>query len=1110
MEDKERYELLKALIPAQLLDKMLAAKGTIEAERRLVTVLFADLASFTAIAERMDPEEVRALTNECLEALVKAVYRYEGFVDKFLGDGVMALFGAPVTHEDDAERALRCALEMEQAIKEVRWSLPQGTTEVLSLHIGVNTGEVIAGPVGSSLRMEYTAVGDTVNLAHRLAEMAKLGEIWVGEPTHQLTRNLFEFEALGGLSVQGRAEPVRTYRLVAAKPKTPRARPLAEGAPLVGRVREKESLLSILEDLARGTGGIVAVIGEPGIGKSRLLLEARQAMEPSRIRWIEVRSLSYSRSLGLQLVKDLLYEILEVNPQEEAHRVRARLRGWTRRMDPKRSEDLYFPLSALLGLGSASQTETLARSRLDIPAPWPGEAQTRYWHTVWALKEMLRYLGQNQPTAIILEDFHWADSPSVELLREVSDVVQLSPLVLIPLFRSDLDSPAWRLVERAARELPDRFQEITLTALSPGETDELARRLLGEERIPLSLLEFLRSATEGNPLFVEEMIRTLVDKAILVRGEDGWVLPKGRPVMEIPEGLRALVSSRLDALPPRAREMLGAAAVIGRTFPHRLLTALLGSADGELEGHLSLLQRESFILEQESAGERAYTFYHALTLEAAYWRLLAAKRREFHRLLAEIYEREIRLAEERNWSLIAHHYTQAQAYERAVDAWLAAAGQAAARGTIEAAQEHYTQVRLLLEGVPGIATQERLWAFHQGVGDAARARGDYQDAQSSYEKLQVLATSPEKRVLAEGLLAQVLYGQGRIQEAFQVVERGIALLREEPLEACLLFRRRAAIYGARGQWDSALEDARHSLRIAESHKGLRETMEACTTLAWVLYYRGDLHSAVEYQEQSLRLSSELGYTEWIAVCYNNLSGYHLVLGNGDKALQYAIQALETVERTGFLYTKAAVLQSLADVHLAQTHWAEARKRFEESLEYFRRLQYPDPALDSHLGLIRALLAEGHTMEALARLEDVEELLPTLVPSILALRAEIYAAAGDLESAEKISKTAVEAAAGSEPERDTTNVYRICGHIFLLQGRLDEAIQWQESALKLLERYPDAGEKARVLLEIGQAYARRNSEDDRSQALQALQQAESVFARLGAEDYIREVKSTLGT
>ena len=536
-------------------------------ERRVVTILFADIAGFTEMSETMDPEQVRSLINQCFDHLVPIIEKYDGSVDKFIGDEIMALFGAPTTHEDDPVRAQHAALEMMQALADFN---TRHATH-LGMHAGINTGLVVAGGIGSRGRQQYSVMGDTVNLASRLEEASQRGEILVGPETYRRTAPLFEFETLPPVQVKGKAEAVQVYRLMGTRHTPGRLRGLVGlESPMVGRSAELASLLALNDALQSGQGGAALVIGEPGLGKSRLISEWHAAARHKYAQqtWAEGQCLSYGQGLAYHLLTNLLRSVVGVPAAAEEQETRLALHRLADELFGETAIEVYPYLGHLLSLHLEGEAEQRA-SMLD-----PQKLQAHY---LAALRRLLSALAQRAPCVLIFEDIHWADPSSVDMLIKLLPLLDEMPLLMGFITRPDRDTPGWRLVEALQEQAGRRLTEISLQALSESDSRQLITNLLEIEALPEEVRSVILQKSEGNPFFVEEIIRMLIDREMLVQDGEHWVARQEIAQVEIPDNLQSLLLARIDRLPEDVRHTLRVASVLGRQFAVRVLEEMLRS-----------------------------------------------------------------------------------------------------------------------------------------------------------------------------------------------------------------------------------------------------------------------------------------------------------------------------------------------------------------------------------------------------------------------------------------------------------------------------------------------------------------------------------------------------
>ncbi len=646
-------------------------------ERRLVTVIFARVPGLPALPGEVEPEEAYWLVSSCIEALSAPVYRYGGTVDKIVNQDLMAVFGAPGSHEDDPARALWAARGMIKALERFNADNQARLPYPLTIQCGVNTGLVFAGKVGAPGLRTFTVIGDAVNLASRLAALADSGYIFVGESTYRQARRFFSFRPLPPLTVRGKSEPVSAFILTGAQ--------AGEGkselsSPLVGRQDELAHFHDRLRWLLTGHGGILLVAGDAGMGKSRLVAEARSDFQT--LRWLEGHSMSFQADQPYSLFRDLIKRYLDLDegtPVDEAHR---RLQEMVARFIPHDDQGSHSLLAHLLGLPSDEQDSA-------VLTPLSGAGlQSALSQAVWAF---LRGLAADQPTVIVTEDLQWADKSSLAMLtRMMVDLGGEVPVLFVPVLRPEAGEVLEQV--RASQKGDDSYTEIWLSALSPQESATLVSHLLDTDVVPPSLQRVVLEKGEGNPLFITEVVRALTQDGTLMRREGKWAMRGGSIPVRIPDSLRVLLVSRVDRLEPETRETLRRAAVIGRIFPERVLAAVSDEGE-ELDVHLRSLLEHNFLHYYRLEGEegRAFIFSNNLTHEATYEGILRDERQQLHRRTLEAMEHLYRGRLEAHLEELARHAYLGEVWDKAVHYLHLAGDRAKGMSALPEAVRHYQQ-----------------------------------------------------------------------------------------------------------------------------------------------------------------------------------------------------------------------------------------------------------------------------------------------------------------------------------------------------------------------------------------------------------------------------------
>ena len=659
-----------AYTPPHLSRAILRDHASMEGERRIVTVLFADAAGFTSMSEKMDEEEVYDLMQGCSACMMDAVHRYEGTVNQYLGDGVMALFGAPIAHEDSARRAIAAALDMQEALIVYADQIKTKHPISCRFRVGLNTGPVVVGSISDDLSMDYTAVGDTVNLASRMEQLAGHGEVYLTESTQKIAQDYFEFEDLGALIVKGKKEPVRAFKALCPTSVLTRLDASTERGltPYVGREHELNTLAGYLKQVEQGTGQVVFVSGEAGIGKSRLLLEFRKSLADSSIRWVQGQCISFGKSIPYLPIVDLLRRNFQVEESQKESEIVAKVGAGVEEWDaPSRETVPYLKFMMNVDPGDA------LIAKLD-----PAERRAGFFD---GLRALVREESKNGPIVMVVEDLHWVDDETEAALQVLADTVAASPVLMILTSR-----PGYK------HTLGDRsyYSRVALAHLTPEAGTKLAQEALRSSELPDELRKLISLKAEGNPFYIEEVTKSLVETGVLERKNGDYRLARSIEEAEVPGTIQEVILSRIDRLDRESREALQLASVIGREFTVRLLKRISNVRD-EMEGLLSELKALELIYEVGYLPELSYMFKHALTHDVAYSTLLIERRKMLHRIVATSIEELYpdRIVE--YYEMLAHHYYEAQDWEKALNHLEKAADKAKAAFANQEALDFYAR-----------------------------------------------------------------------------------------------------------------------------------------------------------------------------------------------------------------------------------------------------------------------------------------------------------------------------------------------------------------------------------------------------------------------------------
>jgi class 3 adenylate cyclase/tetratricopeptide (TPR) repeat protein len=620
--------------PKHLVDRILTSKSALEGERKQVTVLFCDIANSTALAARLGPEPMHTLLSRFFELALGEVHRYEGTINQFLGDGFMALFGAPLAHEDHARRAVLAAVAIRQGLEERGEGLGEGNGATLTIRMGLNTGLVVVGTIGDNLRMDYTAVGDTTNVAYRLQQLARPGSILVSQTTSRLVGEDVRFGAQSRVRVKGKSHAITAREVLAVEPgrslialSEARAR-----HPFVGRQRELAMLRDVLAQVASGRGHAVSILGEPGVGKSRLLLEFRRTLVDGRVTYWEGRCLSYGSAIPYLPLLDLLRNSCGITATDTPEAIVTKVRRALEDIEMNPVEDAPY-LYRLFGVAEGAELlDGLSSEAI----------KTRTFET---LRQMIVRRARRQPVVIAVEDLHWIDHTSEEFLSTLVESVASTAMLVLGSYRPRAHPP-WGPTAHTT--------EIVLEPLSEAESLTVIQAVLGTNTVPVPLGRMILTKAEGNPFFLEELARSVEE-----HGEPETALA-------VPDSVQSVIMARIDRLADEPKRLLRTASILGRHAPLRLLRALWAGPEAP-DRHLAELTRLEFLHEQAGGGEPIYVFKHVLTQEVAYGSLLTSQRQSLHAMVGRAFEAIYADRAAEVYDHLAYHYSKSKEFTKAVE-----------------------------------------------------------------------------------------------------------------------------------------------------------------------------------------------------------------------------------------------------------------------------------------------------------------------------------------------------------------------------------------------------------------------------------------------------------
>jgi len=714
------YQQPQSYTPKHLAEKILTTRSAIEGERKIVTVMFADVAGFTTISENLDPEDVHGIMDGCFKILMVEIHRYEGTINQFTGDGVMALFGAPIAHEDHAQRACYAALAIQHALTLYNQKLKENYGIDFKMRIGLNSGSVVVGAIGDDLRMDYTAQGDTANLSSRMESMAQPGTVQAAEATYRLVKDAFEFEPLGQVPVKGKEKPVAVYRL---KDKAFKARARSERevySEMVGRDQELNRMELQILKAVNGEGSVVNVVGEAGIGKSRLMAELKKREVVKRVMLLEGRAISMGRNLSFHPIIDLLKNWARIREDDGESAAMNKLQEAIRRVSVEEADEIFPFVATLMGMKlSGKYAERIKGIE--------GEALEKLIFK--NLRELLIRSTEIIPVVIVIEDLHWADTSSLILIDALYRLSRSQKVVFINVFRPGY----WENEEKTPASLKDRMTdllpvELVLQPLDVQSSETLINNMLSIKGLHHGIKTQIIERAGGNPFFIEEVVRSLIDEGAVVVKDGGFEVTDKIHSVVIPPTISDVLMARIDRLDEESRNVVKVASVIGRSFFYRILADVISRAEG-LDDKLEYLKQIQLIRERIQMNELEYLFKHALAQEAAYESTLLQQRKQLHLKVAESIERLFSDRLHEFYGILAMHYSRADNLAKAEE-YIVKAGEEAMRSSASSeAITYFLQALQFYTGKQGqTADPEKLAGFEKNLALAYHSRGQFREA----------------------------------------------------------------------------------------------------------------------------------------------------------------------------------------------------------------------------------------------------------------------------------------------------------------------------------------------------------------------------------------------
>ncbi len=1122
---------LRAKMPTSMVNRFMQGSRELYGQRREVTVLMVELANFAAVLREVDSEVIYLAVDEIIHLLADIVYKYEGTIDKYSGHGIVTLFGLPLNHENDPERALRAALEMTYKIGQMVDDLARRYGYPFQIHVGINTGSVIAGSMSGQQHLEYTVIGDTLHLASSLLKAAEPGAILVSFSTYQRTRPIINFQNLPPIPVEGAVDQAMVYQPtgVHSTPGQVRGLPGLQ-VPMIGRREHLDRLIDIYQrGLDASSSEIVFCSGEAGIGKSRLVAEFRKHLSTQRVIMAQGTCALYMRITPYRVVADILRNILGISELDPIQEQRKVLRQHLEQFDLDRSDILPY-LMHVLGI---LHSDPVLDVRIKLLDPSMLHRQTHF-----ALRMFFITQAHQTPLVLVFDDLHWVDQPSGQFLEYFCQSLENVPLMLVMVAR-DFERYAFaKTIRMAAEKHLHRPNDVFIQPLTEADAHLLVDQLVQEDTRPAKELKnTIITRAGGNPYYTEELVRILMDNGGLVNRDGSWYLTStaGRLIEEVPGTLSDIILARFDHLPENLKNVLLRASILGDTFSVRLLQDLMGEDAGSLLDNLAELETRDFLMQTRLDVENGYIFKHPLLSETIYKTLLKRDLRKLHTRAAEAIESgDYWLPGERN-QVLAYHYSESLKPANAIPYFLISAEKAYQHFANDTVAHLCRQVLALMATLPepNLAQKEKAQV---GLAQALKFTGELEEASNLLKDIverllvsdinqQVDARSFQNQIEALCELADIRAREGDLDYAVQLLRQGKELLGESGRKVYPVIWRRVV---DRLAWvyfrQRNLDEAYNLVDLALLDTPTSETEDPITlaslynTIGGIYWTRSRFSDAIESVEHSLEIYKNLHYHWGMANALSNLGILHYSTEKWAQAVEYLEQADRLRREYGDDPERPVNLENLGEVLIDLGEFQDARAKLETSREISQRLGLNIALAHAEFGLCRLALYEGRTGEARQHLHNAGAVIESFeecnerTTQYFMLQAKIEMQEEHYDLALASAQLGVDRARRGEITEKEMDAQRIMGIVYGKIGEFSNADACLttsiEQAQQLNDRFSEA--KARYELSVvcwawGQHdLTLRNQHLDRAERL--LDGAIRIFEALGAKHELQRAKN----
>jgi class 3 adenylate cyclase/predicted ATPase len=1110
MEDEsERLARIQEAIPTYLRDKILSSKSRVEGERKPVTMLYSDLSGFTALSEkyRDRPEVIATVIDRCHKELGKIIYKWEGVVDKLVGDEIMAIFGAPIVHEDDPERAITAGLEMMERMKELSEELSREFgIPPLNIHIGINTGRVSIGNISveGGLKMDYTVIGEPVELAEKLEDISEPGQLIVGESTYRLTRAIFDFKPLREVEVGGRK--VMVYEVTGRKEKPESKRGVEELNPteMIGRDEEFNLLLDAVQKLREPKRQVVCVIGEAGLGKSRLKKEFRETIS-DEVDWIESACLPHTQKIGYSLFIPLLRRHFNLKEDEEHSEAIRKIREKLEEIfgdQPDRIDEVAPFIGHVLSIRFEEFSEMI--NYLD-----PQQLRDRIF---MAIRDLLVAESRRRPLIVALDDLHWIDPLSLELIYFLMDTVPVeSPLMLLCIYRPERTDPCWGIGETAPKKVSDAYTEIFLQRLSPDDSRRLLESLIDLEEAE-ALKEMILEKSGGNPFYMEEVLRSLIDDKLLVRTDGKWIVRGEVSEIRVPDSLDQVINARIDKLEDEPKYVLQKSSVIGREFEYIILKEVTPDVP-VLDDHLERLCALDMLHPADEEFLR-YVFGHIVTYDITYSSITAPRRRRYHGQVGDCIERLYRESLERFYGILAHHYGESDNHTKAV-VYLTLAGHQArmlydnqnARSFYRAGLERFER----LSDEEAEKLEKYKGEIYEGLGDVLQILGEYDEAIEYYLKRLDTAISPSHRASIKRRIGLVYEKKGEWNKVMDYFDQALNELKVEPdeVEEARIYNAIGKFYYNRGEYPKAIETLSRVLELVEGSENYDVLVDTYRFLGNCYYRQGQYDKTRELYHRGVQIAERINDVMQLAFYYNNLGMFYGQLSDLDKASEYLHKSYREKEKIGYADGLIVTLGNLARIYNAKGDTDAASRCIAQAYQIAEGIGAQKRIADLYNSLGASNFYNkkyDEAIECYKKAVDIYERIgarPEMGQSYANI-SDAYIRKNDLENGERYSELALEIAQELNIAELYFQIYDNLGNIYWKRQEFEKALEFFHKGLDIVGE--NSVHTAKLYLHIGQTLICLGRIGE---AKEILAEAEEMCEKQGREDENRSrIRNTM--